>query len=66
MEGDFLLCWAQVVACCSEETVKNEEMGRVVRQQVTALVCARVIVKRFAIPLMVKTPSVLVFHKDWS
>lgn len=55
-----------MVACCSEETVKNAEVGRVVQLQVPALVCVRVVVKRFAIPVMVKTPGVLVFHKDWS
>lgn len=66
MEGDFPLCWAQAVACCSEETVQDKKVGQVVHQQVAALVCRRVHFKRFTIPLAVKTPSVLVFPEDWS
>ena len=66
MEGDFPLCWAQMVACSSEEAVQDEEVGQAVHQQVAALVCRRVGFKRFTIPLGVKTPTVLVFHDDWS
>lgn len=57
-----------MVACSSEETVQEEEVGWAVHQQVAALVCRRVWpgFKRFNIPLGVKTPSVLVFHEDWS
>lgn len=55
-----------MAACFRQETVQDEEVGRVVHQQVAALVCRRVGFKKFTIPLGVKTPSVLVFHEGWS
>lgn len=65
MEGDFPLCWAQMVACSGEETVQDEEMGWA-HQQVATLLCRRVDFKRFTVSLGVKTPRVLVFRGDWS